>query len=220
MKRPILYCAIAFCAGIYLASLSNIPVVYSSILCLILVLLAVASVKKNILSHVFLYLALLSFGAAYCQNSLVLQSDHIANFSTGIGSKVSLEGVVVDEPVIKKAFYGKRKISFLTRAEHLKSTEKTSLRAPSNDEWQKVSGLVKVDVYADKASVIPQVGDKLILYGKLSTPEGLKNPGLFDYSEYLKLRNIYAVMSVSGNSSVKMVASPPDNSLMRRIFFV
>ena len=209
-KRPILYCAISFCAGIYLASLFNIPVVYSSILCLILVLLAAVFVKKNIPSHLFLYFALLLFGSAYYQNSLTLPADHIANFATEIDNKIYLRGIVVDDPVLKKISNNRNRTSFILNAKWLK---RESLE-------QNISGLVKVDIYTDEAPMAPQTGDELILYGNLSAPEGLKNPGLFDYSQYLKIRHIYAIMSVSGNNSVKVMRNGPANSLIRRAFFV
>ena len=65
MKRPILYCAIAFSIGIALAYFFKIPLFYFVIASLILAILAALLHKKNILSHVFLYLALILFGSAY-----------------------------------------------------------------------------------------------------------------------------------------------------------
>jgi len=210
MKRPILYCVIPFCAGIALSNSFNIPVVYSSILCLILILLAAVFVKKNILSHLFLYFALLLFGSAYYQNSLILPVDHIANFATEINSKVSLRGIVVDDPVIKKISSNRNRTSIILNTKWLKR----------ESVEQNISGLAKVDLYTDEVPAVIQAGDELILYGNLSTPEGLKNPGLFDYSQYLKIRHIYAVISVSGNNSVSTVKTGPSNSLINRAFFV
>ncbi len=194
MKRPILYCAISFCIGIALASVSA-PVLYSVSFCFISIILAAALFKNNILSHIFLYLALIFFGVAYSQNYNMLPDNHIANFAGEGGNKVFLKGVVIDDPVIKKAFYNSNKISF--------TVEARSIKHDSIEE--DVTGLVKTDIYTSGKAKPPNVGDELIVEGTLSRPEGLKNPGLFDYSRYLAIKNIYAALSVSENNLVEVL---------------
>ena len=198
MKRPILYCVIPFCAGIALSLFLNIPIPPFIVLTILFIILSALFFKKNILSHIFLYSALIFFGAAYTQNYEILPDNHIANFISEENPRVTIKGIVVDDPFTKKAFYGKEKSSFLIKAEYIKIASVASL--PRNDgdyNWQKITGLVKTDVYSDEEIKDLSFGDEIVLAGRLSRPEGLKNPGLFDYSKYLKIKNIYAVFSSS-----------------------
>lgn len=195
MKRPILYCAISFSAGISLAHFFNIPVIPFIIISLTLLILSAALFKKNTLSHIFLYLALILFGAVYYQDYNILPKNQIANFTSYESRKVSIRGVVTDDPVVKKAFYGKDKISFIVKADLL--TE--------DDLSYGVTGLVKVDIYTDDGKDRINFGDEIIAQGLLSRPQGLKNPGIFDYSNYLKIKNIYALFQVNGIEPVRII---------------
>jgi len=203
LKRPILYCALSFSVGIALAN-AAIPVLYPISLCLISIILAVVLFKNNILSHILLYLALISFGTAYSQNYNTLPDKHISKFAVEGGREVFLKGVVVDDPVIKKAFYDGNKISF--------TLDTKGIKCGSGEE--SVTGLVKTDIYTSGRVRPPNAGDELIIGGKLSRPEGLKNPGLFDYSRYLKIKNIYATLSVSENDPVKVLRSGRANPVI------
>jgi len=216
LKRPILYCAISFCIGITLGNIS-IPILCSVSLCFISIILAAILSKNNILSHIFLYLALIFFGAAYYQNYNILPDNHIANYAAEDGTRVMIKGRIEDDPVVKKAFYGKQKVSFLVQAQELRLLRPATFGGearndeqdgvfPRYDNWQKVTGLIKTDVYSDEKPDNLGFGDEIVIAGRLSRPEGLKNPGLFDYSRYLAIKNIYAALSVSENSPVKALS--------------
>ncbi|MDO8535914.1 MAG: DNA internalization-related competence protein ComEC/Rec2 [Candidatus Omnitrophota bacterium] len=204
MKRPALYCAISFCIGIVLANLLDLPVVCPMSLSFIFIILAALLFRNNTLSHVFLYLALVCFGAAHYQNYNTLPDNQISNFAAPGAGKVFLKGVVIDDPVIKKAFYNKNKISF--------TMEAISIRRDSTEE--KATGLVKTDIYTSGEVHPPNAGDELVAEGNLSRPEGLKNPGLFDYSRYLAIKNIYAVLTVGENNFIEVIRSGRINPVM------
>lgn len=197
MKRPILYCAICFSAGITLSHFFRIPVVHSALISLILIALSALLFKKNILSHIFLYAALILFGAAYFQDHNILSKDHISNFISGEPRTVTIKGVVADDPVARKAFFGKENIGFTLKSESL--TE--------GDYVYHVTGPVKVNIYAGEGENRIRFGDRIVAQGSLSKPQGLKNPGLFDYLEYLKIKNIYAVFTVNGMGSIELIKS-------------
>lgn len=215
MKRPILYCAISFCLGISLTYFFNIPIKPCLIVALILIILAAIFFKNNRLSHIFLYIALILFGAVYYQNFNILSPNHIANFTTEEGRKVLLKGRIANDPVTKKAFYGKEKISFTLKADAislmnsspgLKLSETVRQAGAGSDYyWQKVTGLVKVDLYSGEKQDNINFGDEIVAKGLLSRPQGLKNPGIFDYSNYLKIKNIYALFTVNGIDSVRVI---------------
>ena len=246
-KRPILYCAISFSAGISLAYFFNIPIVNFAAGSLLLIILASVFFKNSVISHIFLYLALVFFGAAYYQNYNILPENHIANFISDTGRMVSIRGVVADDPVKKKAFFGKEKINFTLKASLI--TDEGGIHD--------VTGLVRVDIYTDEEGGVypahPPVtqldsriggvhpaystaaqlnsrmggvhpayptaaqlnsrmggvnfGDEIVMQGILSRPQGLKNPGIFDYSNYLKIKNIYAVLTVNGIAAVRVIKS-------------
>jgi len=80
------------------------------------IILAALFIKKNIPSHLFLYLALMAFGAAYYQNYNILPPNHIANFTTEEGADVSIKGIVMDDPVTKKALYGGERTDFTIKS--------------------------------------------------------------------------------------------------------
>lgn len=210
MKRPILYCAISFCLGISFSYLFNISILPALALSAASIILAIIFVKKNRASHIFLYLSLLFFGAAYYQNFEILPNNHISRLSSEEGRKASIKGSIVDDPLIKKAFYNKEKISFTIQSHLL-------IGALS---MQAVTGLVKVDLYTDEKGKLLQFGDEIIMEGTLSTPEGLRNPGLFDYSKYLKIKNIYAAFIVNGAGSVQIIKRGPSNTLQGRAYLL
>ncbi|MFH0763679.1 MAG: DNA internalization-related competence protein ComEC/Rec2, partial [Candidatus Omnitrophota bacterium] len=56
-------------------------------------------------------------------------------------------------------------------------------------------------------------GDELVLEGLLSRPPALRNPGLFDYSKYLAIKNIYSVLKVKENFFVERMASEPTSKV-------
>jgi DNA internalization-related competence protein ComEC/Rec2 len=209
VKRPILYCAISFSAGIALAGLP-IPTLYLVSVCFISIILAAVLFRNNIMSHIFLYLALLFFGAAYCQNYDMLPDNHIAKFVDNGGAKIYLRGVIIDDPVIKKAYHGRNKISCTVEAKSIKR---------DTDEAA-VMGLAKVDIYTKEAANTLNIGDELVVKGTLSRPEGLRNPGLLDYSRYLRIRNIYAILSVGENSPVELLSSRRVNPVIERAYRV
>lgn len=205
MKRPILYCAIFFCVGVSFARFFISSVAAALILSFILLLLAAIYFKKNILSHVLLYGALIFLGAAYYQGYNTLPPDHISNYISDERNKVFVKGIVIDDPAAKKAFYNKQKTSFTIRAENIKR----------DTVWQKTEGLIKVDIYSDEKDLDINFGDDIIIKGTLSKPQGLKNPRLFNYSQYLKIKNIYAVLSANSSSSIQLVRSGFGNPVQR-----
>ena len=210
VKRPILYIVIPFCVGITLSYFFNIPILPPIVLTILFLILCALFFRNNLLSHTFLYIALLFCGAAYYQNFEILPNNHISRLSSEEGRKASIKGVIVDDPLIKKAFYNKEKISFTIQSRLL--IDALSMQA--------VTGLVKVDLYADEEGKLLQFGDEIIMEGTLSMPEGLRNPGSFDYSKYLKIKNIYASFIVNGPGLVQIIKKGSSNTLQGRAYLV
>ncbi|MBK8983174.1 MAG: DNA internalization-related competence protein ComEC/Rec2 [Ignavibacteria bacterium] len=75
-----------------------------------------------------------------------------------------------------------------------------------------VSGKVIVSVYRDiyskKEEELPVInpGDEISVKGRLSEPAGRRNPGDFNYKEYLELRDVYKLFYSSGFKNVKVLS--------------
>lgn len=210
MKRPALYITIFFCLGILSCRFFGGPCAYYCLLLAVVFILAsILSSRRHLSAHVAIYIATLFLGMAYYQNSIVLPADDISNFATGKAAKVIVKGLIIDDPVAATTFYKKDKISFVLQAAHIKT----------GSEWQKVAGLVRVDVYSEKKEDI-FFGDEVVLEGLIYRPAGLRNPGLFDYSKYLEMRNIRALLKVKDRSSVEVVGTRPANLVQRLAYKV
>lgn len=206
MKRPFLYIFIPFSIGIYLAHAAELP---SSALPMAAAIAAGALFtaaflffsKRKILSHVLLYAAICSAGIAYYQHSVTLPSEHIANVTPAHPAGIFLRGTVVDDPVVETTFYHKEKASFTVSVSSYKKGE----------AWKRAQGLVRVDRYFAKPEGL-SYGDEITAGGLLYRPSGLKNPGLFDYANYLGLKDIYSILKVGEKSSLvvtgRMKANP------------
>ena len=60
-----------------------------------------------------------------------------------------------------------------------------------------------MQVFLIQPPLVPQVGDELRLYGELSAPRTVLNPGEFDYGRFLGEKNIFAIFQAIGPRSVK-----------------
>ena len=211
MKRPILYIVVPFCIGIALSKFLNVPIIYPISASVVFIALAILLepgscvlstrlnlVQRNVFSHIFLYLAIFFFGIAYYQNSIILPVNHISRYAQDEPQEVFVKGVVVDDPVTSPALYDKKKTMFAVKAKGLGKMG----QSPSQENYSPgtvpifpVAGLVRVSAYSDKDAQI-SFGDELVLKGLLSKPSSLKNPGVFDYEEYLAIKDIYAALKV------------------------
>lgn len=202
MKRPILYIFIPFASGIAAAYAMKFPVI--GVLCLgaVLLVLAMAVSRRNILSHIALYLAVFLIGILYYQNSTRLPGDHVSRYASDIQRKIFLKGVISDDPVTALTQFNKTKTIFVLDV----------AEAKEDGPWRKASGLVDVTIFADTDEKL-HYGQTIVLEGVITKPIGLKNPGLFDYSKYLAIKDIYAVLRVKDGGVVEIVSDKPANPL-------
>ncbi|MCC6125163.1 MAG: ComEC/Rec2 family competence protein [Pirellulales bacterium] len=82
----------------------------------------------------------------------------------------------------------------------------TALR--DGDAWKPVSGRAMLLVNGAAPNV--QAGDRLKVFGKLSTPDPARNPGQFDYAAYLRAHRIRAEIQAKNAACVTLLA--PGNS--------
>jgi DNA internalization-related competence protein ComEC/Rec2 len=133
-------------------------------------------------------------GALWASLDAYIPPAAVQNF-TG-SDRMTLRGVVHSLPEVKKR--GKKTaVSLVLEARSITKQE------GDRRKFKKVSG--RVQVFLLQAPVVPQVGDELRLYGELSVPRAVLNPGEFDYGNFLKQQNIAAVFQTIGKKSVRVV---------------
>lgn len=81
-------------------------------------------------------------------------------------------------------------------------------RLRDGDQWLDVTGGVRVDV-SGLASEL-RVGDEIELLGRLSLPERPRNPGEFDFAEFLRKQGVRAVMRCRSLDAVRLLERPDD----------
>ena len=193
MKRPILYVTLFFSAGIILSSQFSVPMICLITVSAAFIISACLFSRNNNISHISLYLAVLFFGWAYYMNSCVIPADHISRLLSGGPKRAFIRGVVTGDPAEGMNFYNQNKTTFLLRSEAVSEGE----------AWNKTCGYVRAVAYQDPGLL--SFGDEVIVEGILSEPGSLKNPGVFDYAGYLRLRGILCVLKVDPPGSVKII---------------
>ncbi|MDO8525350.1 MAG: DNA internalization-related competence protein ComEC/Rec2 [Candidatus Omnitrophota bacterium] len=171
---------------------------------------AIIFFRHRTISYAALFIAIVFTGSALFINSNILPANHILNFlPPDERSDIFIKGVVADDPVSAATMYKTIRTSFTLKAEEIGKMGTAPYfpeRAVENralSPFLKVSGLVKVDIFSESYRPI-YFGNEVILEGAISRPHGLNNPGLFNYAEYLKLKNIYCCLRV-GKGGVMQV---------------
>ncbi|MDQ3194749.1 MAG: DNA internalization-related competence protein ComEC/Rec2, partial [Bacteroidota bacterium] len=85
----------------------------------------------------------------------------------------------------------------------------------------KVIAEIRNDQYKKTKSPQPvlSAGDKVTLKGNLSAPDGMRNPGEFDYRKYLELHGIYKIFNVYGFENIKKISENNSGFLDNNIIF-
>ena len=196
MKRPIFYIAIFFSIGVISSHYLKIPIFYPLIFSIALLASALFFQKKAAISHASLYLAIIFLGIAYFKNAEILPASHISYFLSEEPKSIFVKGVITNDPVTTATFYKTDRTAFTLNVNSLKE----------NGLWQKACGLARVDIYSEKGKML-SYGDEVILEGVISRPAGLRNPGLFNYSTYLGIKGIYAMLKVGDNSLINVLGN-------------
>jgi competence protein ComEC len=185
--RPILKALILFILGVFLALIFQFP--YSIPLILLIIsffALTFTYLKGKMQASAWLTALLLVLLGGYLTRvaSGPFPPNHIENLAAP-GGHVTLVGRVVDEPDIRA-----EKTYLVIEADSLYR----------NRIWIPTFGKLRAGI-KDGGSRY-QHADVVILDGYLYRPEGARNPGGFDYGAYLRNKEIFATISVSGPDKV------------------
>jgi competence protein ComEC len=197
MKRPALYILIPFCLGIAFSRISGVSIFYSILAASGFIIVSILYSRHRAVSQIALFLAIFFTGMSVYLNSNILPRDHIANFiPPDEHNDIFVRGTIVDDPLATPTLYKTVRTSFTLKASLLKD----------GASWRKTNGLLKVDLFSKKAQPV-SFGNEVILEGTLSKPHGLNNPGLFNYAEYLQLKNIYCCLRVKEGNGIQVLKS-------------
>src|SRR3989338_4687886 len=120
----------------------------------------------------------------------ILPANHIKNFTTARPKEVYLIATVATDPEHKNAPYNRIKTAFTAKTITLRECRGERPFAPTDNNWINVCGIVNVTSFDDRDTAL-EYGDYILIKGDLSGPFTLRNPGCFNYSEYLKRQGIY-----------------------------
>ena len=203
MSRPFLYITSSLVLGIFISSFLKIPVYLPIALGISFAFGALIKSRLVRFSHIALYIAVFFLGMARFQFSSELPQEGILSHVRETPVRVALRGIVINDPVERDVVFGTKKRSFILSALSIKD----------NGLWKRTSGLVKVNDYARGEEF--EYGDEVLLDGFISSPVSLKNPGLFNYGDYLKRQGIYVIFRVKEGGITKSMRSASSSSFAR-----
>ncbi|MFH1879014.1 MAG: ComEC/Rec2 family competence protein, partial [Candidatus Omnitrophota bacterium] len=165
-----------------------------------LIFLSVITIKKDLFFIFFLCLFFFLLGFFRCSACMVPAEDDISKFISAEKQHVFVSGIVSDQP--EPGGEG--------RKEHI--TFKLALTGLLNAGRERaVSGTARVRLYKPRARLAP--GDELVLEGKISAPEGKKNPAGFDHKRYLACSGTRGIF-VAGNTDGLVNSGAPRNCFL------
>lgn len=194
MKHSGLILSLGFSIGIVVS-----PWVYSAGQELLLytgagVFLLWISIQRSTFTGV-LFFVMAMLGICFSRIHQYLPSQDITHFAHGQFSAVT--GRVLTTPEIKSRGR-KTTASFLVELETLKESS-----FGRSKPQRQVSG--SIQVFAHQAKLLPACGNRIRIWGKLESPDTVKNPGGFDFRKYLREKGIKGTIHLYGDKSMRVI---------------
>jgi len=241
MQRPIVFVTFLFICGIYLGSLTEIPIYLTLVICFLLwvicfVCLYLYPWKPFIFPCLSTLLIAVSITYYDCRTDS-LSGNHIEHILTTHKSFQRISGIIINPPIIldentldsrlqrlqsglgsKKSDY---KISFTVRAEEIETAA----------GWKNISGIIKVNLYPSKQDIFNtndilailhklMYGQRVELFGYAFLPKSPTNPCEFDYKGYLQrqMPSVRCLMTVVDTNNIKIRGSYHNNWVYRLVY--
>src|SRR3989339_1136257 len=241
MQRPIIFVTLLFICGIYLGSLTEIPMYLTLVICLSLwvicfVCLYLYQFKLFIFPCLPIFLIAVSIAYYDCRTDS-LPINHIEHILTTHKSLQRISGIIINPPIILdenaldrrlhrlQSGLGSRKsnykISFTVLAEEIETVA----------GWENISGSIKVNLYPSKQDVFNtndilavfhklMYGQRVELFGYTFLPKSPTNPYEFDYKSYLRrqMPSVRCLMSVVDTNNIKIRGAYHNNLMYRFVY--
>jgi competence protein ComEC len=163
--------------GILTAYLSNSILVTASMFVLLLVCLYVFA--RNSGSGFFVPAGMLAFFLLGSLEFLIIDNVQLRSFAEYEGSEVAIRGYIASEPDLKDS-----KVSYIVEA--------AGIRQGYGDEFKPIRGKILLTTLVNAEDTILDYGRELIFEGQLTQPQGVRNPGGFNYRRYLAQKGVGA----------------------------
>ena len=193
-RRPAQWSAGAFSGGILLADLLALDIDAVWIAAAVAFMLALTVRRRSgfglVVRDLSLFTLVFACGALrYEAETALLPAHHIGRTEL-FGSRGLITGIILEEP---QRSSGKTRMLLA-----LEEVETDSARFL-------VSGRILVTV--SDLEIAADYADRIVVSGRLRKPEPARNPGAFDYRRFLRLRDIWATVSVSRQEQIVGVVS-------------
>src|SRR3989339_854891 len=241
MQRPIIFVTLLFICGIYLGSLTEIPMYLTLVICLSLwvicfVCLYLYQFKLFIFPCLPIFLIAVSIAYYDCRTDS-LPINHIEHILTTHKSLQRISGIIINPPIILdenaldrrlhrlQSGLGSRKsnykISFTVLAEEIETVA----------GWKNISGSIKVNLYPSKQDIFStndilailhklMYGQRVELFGYTFLPKSPTNPCEFDYKSYLRrqMPSVRCLMTVVDTNNIKIGGAYHNNWMYRFVY--
>lgn len=141
-------------------------------------------------------------GWHHCRWSLA-RSDHLATFATEEPVPVRLAARVVNRPILVPQQAPQPYAAFPQSDRTLCTIDCQALLESSQPV--PVSGLARLEVAGHLPDV--EAGDAIELVGRFSRPAGARNPGGFDFRQYLRANGLHVVVRCEQPADLQVVSS-------------
>jgi len=241
MQRPIVFITLLFICGIYLGSLTEIPIYLTLVICFLLwvicfVCLYLYPRKMFIFPCLSIFLITVSIAYYDCWTDS-LPGNHIEHILTTHKSLHRISGIIINPPIIfsenaldrrlhrlQSGFVSRKsnyKISFTVRAEAIETAS----------GWENISGSIKVNLYPSKQDIFGTndilavlhkliYGQRVELFGYTFLPKSPTNPCEFDYKSYLRrqMPSVRCLMTVVDTNNIKIGGAYHNNWMYRFVY--
>ncbi len=185
-KRPVVFIAAGMAAGIASAFFSQS---YMFIFIAAFIFLTVGTIIfKNSKLDLIVFVVIVIFYIAGALEYLVIDAGNRAKYAEFQNKEVSVTGMIDSEPDIKET-----KVSYVLNSFEIKCEGKT----------HKVKGKILFSTPLNKEIPILEYGRNIEVSGVLNLPMGVRNPGGFDYRQYLAKSGISASI-FAGYGDIKL----------------
>ncbi len=209
-KNPLALPALALIAGIFAGSgleIGSSVILWISITLLFIVVLLFIFAKGKSLSQKFIFIIIsffiigfLKIGADTNREVSVINDNNYLS-----EEEVVVSGVALENPAIKK-----KRMTFIANLDSIYVQRKIF---PINEK-----AIVNVRIDSNETTIKKiKYGDKIFAVGKFLKPRDLRNPGEFNYAEYLKLQDINVFFNVKSAKCIIAASGGNGNYIQQSI---
>ncbi|MBM4055182.1 MAG: DNA internalization-related competence protein ComEC/Rec2 [Planctomycetes bacterium] len=227
MQRPIIPITLLFLCGIYLGSQTEIPLHITLGICLLCWIVCFSGLfftKNSTLLLLSMPVLIIALSVAYydCRNDFT-PDNHIEHTLSTQKSIQRIRGIIVNPPILlDENVSNKRLAEYQSNTFNKQSDEKISFiiqihEVETISGWKEVSGHARVNVYLSRKELLADnkssrllqqlvYGQEVELFGYAYLPRPPRNPGEFNYKDYLKRQkpSVRSLMTITNINNIKI----------------